>query len=69
MTHASIICEAVGRQRISKEVGVGLTAVSNAAVTGKFPASWFDVVERLCIAKGVECPRSSFSFKEKEDAA
>lgn len=56
------ICEAVGRRRISVEIGVKATAVSNAVSNGKFPAHWFDVIERLCGEVGVECPRSLFSF-------
>lgn len=56
------ICEAVGRRRISAEIGVKATAVSNAVSNEKFPAHWFDVIERLCGEVGVECPRSLFTF-------
>lgn len=56
------ICDKVGRQAIASAVGVGLTAVSNAAVENCFPARWFYAVRGLCRDANVECPETLFSF-------
>ncbi|MFD1481630.1 hypothetical protein [Paracoccus nototheniae] len=58
----SAICEVVGRQAIASAVGVGLTAVSNAASENRFPARWFYAVRALCAESGIQCPERLFSF-------
>ncbi|WP_139206524.1 hypothetical protein [Paracoccus homiensis] len=67
------ICEAIGRPVIASAVGVGLTAVSNAAVENRFPARWFFIIRSLCKEQGLDCPESLFSFagiaKTSEGAA
>lgn len=69
------LCDVIGRKVIARHIGVGLTQVSNAAVEGRFPAKWFDVIEKLCARRGVDCPRELFSFtrlpaaETSEDAA
>jgi len=59
---AAEICDHLGRKEISVRVGRGITAVSNAASVGVFPASWYAVVRAMCIEKGLSCPESLFSF-------
>lgn len=56
------ICEAIGRRLIADSIGVGLTSVSNAIVDGRFPARWFHVMDRLCTAASLPCPRRLFTF-------
>ena len=58
------LCDAIGRGVIAKALGCGRTAVSNAVVKGKFPASWFEVIEALAHERGLEAPRSLFNFIE-----
>lgn len=53
----------IGRDKISRRIGVGLTAVSNAAVKGSIPASWYEVIRDECDRLGVDCPTYLFSFK------
>ncbi|MCB1351583.1 MAG: hypothetical protein KDK03_02470 [Rhodobacteraceae bacterium] len=61
---AADICDAVGRQKIAERIQRGRSAVSNAAVVGRFPASWYLEVKALCDEVGVECPLSAFGFLE-----
>jgi hypothetical protein len=68
MNSVSKICDTIERKNIAEAVGVNLTAVSNAAVSGTFPASWFDAVEKLCISKEIQCPRNLFNFKGSPNA-
>jgi len=56
------ICDVVGRRRIAAAVGVRITSVSNAVAEGRFPARWFDVIERLTAEAGLRCPRHLFTF-------
>lgn len=48
---------------MSESLGVGATAVSNSVVSGKFPPSWFVVMQALCKDAGIECPPSLFGMK------
>ena len=57
------LAEALGRKRMAQALGVGLTAVSNAVVSGQFPAAWFDTLEAMAQERGVECPRHLFGFR------
>ncbi len=71
---AAVICDLLGRKVMAAELGVGLTAVSNASVEGRFPAKWYVTVRRMCEAAGIECPENLFSFilpsaSRSEDAA
>jgi hypothetical protein len=63
MITASHICSKIGRAELAKALGVGLSAVSNAATAGIFPASWYAVVRECCASHGIDCPTSIFSFK------
>jgi hypothetical protein len=42
---------------------VGDSSIRAARAAGQFPASWFDMLEVECRAKGIECPRELFAFK------
>jgi DNA-binding Xre family transcriptional regulator len=64
MITALEICNSLGRRELAKRIGVTKTAVSNAAVDGKFPARWFVVVSAMCAEQGLECPQDAFSFVE-----
>ncbi len=48
---------------MSEALGVGATAISNSVVSGKFPPSWFVVMQALCKDAGIECPPSLFGMK------
>ena len=62
MTSVSIICDTLGRSAIADRVGVGLTTVSNAATSNRFPARWYVLIKAMCDDKGIECPIDLFSF-------
>ncbi len=63
----SSICDTIGRRRIALALRVTLTSVSNHVTAGLFPARWFDVIEGLCLARGLECPRTLFSFVRPDE--
>ena len=63
MNSTSDLADALGRKEMAKALGVGLTAVSNAVVNGQFPAAWFDTLEAMAQARGVDCPRDLFGFR------
>lgn len=52
----------VTRSAMAARLGVGLTAISNGVVAGKFPASWFAVLKQLADEVGCECPLCLFAF-------
>lgn len=62
MCTAGEIIDAIGRRRLAESLGVGRSAISNAAVDGKFPAKWFVVIRDLCFEVGCDCPLSLFNF-------
>jgi hypothetical protein len=66
MNKASILADAIGRKKIAEAFGVGLTAVSNHAVRGYFPASWYLGMLTLAdSASGpVECTPELFQMKQ-----
>ena len=69
MADTSTFARALGRKEMAQELGVGLTAISNAVVAGAFPAAWFNTLEALAKAKGIDCPRHLFAWRKAEDAA
>lgn len=60
METASDIINAVGRERLRAEFGVGDRVLQIHAANDQLPASWFDAMERLT---GQTLPRHLFSFK------
>ena len=38
-------------------------SIARAKDRREMPASWFVVVDAMCIEKGIHCPRDFFSFK------
>lgn len=61
MITSSEFADSVGRNNLASRLGVGLTAVSNAVVRGKFPGSWFSVGQELALEAGIACPPELFS--------
>lgn len=57
------IADAVGRSKMSEALNVGATAVSKAVVAGRFPPSWFLVMQSLCCTADIDCPPSLFGMK------
>ena len=60
--------DAVGRKQIASALGIKDTAVSNAVVRGKFPSSWFNVLEAVARDAGIDCPRGMFRFKHGDSS-
>lgn len=69
MTQASDFAKAIGRRQLAQATGVGLTAISNAVVRNKFPASWYLAAQDLAAAKGIPCPPDLFGMKAPNDEA
>ena len=63
MIKISDFVDALGRAEIAKATGVGLTAVSNAVVGGKFPSSWYAAIKNLAEHRGMECPEGLFKMR------
>lgn len=69
MSNASTFAKSVGRADLSRAVGVGMTAISNAVVRGWFPPSWFVAAKALADERGVECPPELFGMKVPGEGA
>lgn len=57
------VIDALGVAAICQQVGVGEHSVRAAKSAGEFPASWFNLLEEMCVLAGCPCPREAFSFK------
>lgn len=58
------IIRAVGAERAATALDVGPASVRVQLSRGVLPASWFDILEALCVEAGIPCPRSAFNFKK-----
>ncbi len=67
MTNTSDIINKVGSAAIEVACNVGEHSVRAAKRDGKFPASWFDEMEKLCADHGLPCPRNLFAFKRPQE--
>lgn len=67
MNQTQAFAAAVGRKEIAKAAGVGMTAVSNAVIRGRFPSSWFLICQGLAERAGVDCPAGMFGMREPAD--
>lgn len=54
------IVRQVGREQLRECLGVADTSISNAVSSGKFPASWRDVVEDLVGPLGIDVQNRAF---------
>lgn len=58
-----IIAE-LGADTIQHLCGVGEFSIRAAKREGRFPASWFALIDAECTRRGIDCPRTLFAFKE-----
>lgn len=63
MTDVLKIADTLGRKEIATALDVGLTAVSNAVVKGRFPPSWYVVLLEMCRDASIDCPPELFQMK------
>lgn len=63
MNSTSDIINALGAETIQQLCGVGEFSIRAAKRDGRFPASWFDLIDTECAKRGIKCPRSLFAFK------
>ena len=63
---AKQVAKAVGRSRMAEALDVGPTMISKAVVAGKFPPSWFLVMQSLCSDADIKCPPSLFGMKSTD---
>lgn len=64
---ASEILDKLGRPRVAKVLGVGMTAISRASVENSFPASWYEAIRTLCAEEQLSCPPDLFKQKGLEN--
>ena len=57
----------IKRKNLARELDVGPTAISNAAVDGYFPPSWLPTVRRLGAEAGVTVPENLFRWRNPDD--
>lgn len=69
MMTASEFADAIGRKTLANTFGVGLTAVSNAVVRGRFPSSWYVASCTLASEAGIQCPPDLFGQKQRDVVA
>ena len=63
MITASELVDAIGRKKLGDAVGVGPTAISNAVVRGRLPATWFLICKSFAELANVDCPPELFGIK------
>ncbi|MFS8180866.1 hypothetical protein ACMG4P_04810 [Pseudovibrio denitrificans] len=63
MSTTRTIVDELGRTQLQEKLGVKSSAISMAVLKGVFPAAWFDVLDTLGQAKGVQIPRALFNWK------
>jgi len=59
----------LGRKRLIDALGVSTAQVSNCIKGGRFPAHWFNVMDKMAEKSGWVVSRDLFSWKHVEDAA
>ena len=63
MVTAAQLVDALGRKKLEAALEVGTTAISNAAVRGRLPSSWFFICKSLAEKENLECPPEIFGMK------
>lgn len=59
---------ALGRSELTRLLGVGPTAISNAVVRGRFPAAWYVALADLAARQGLACPPALFHMRALPEA-
>ncbi|WP_412506191.1 hypothetical protein [Roseovarius sp. SYSU LYC5161] len=67
MDDAKDIAARIGQRRIAMALGIGVTAVNNAVVRGKFPAACLPVIRQICATEGITCHESAFNVRAATD--
>lgn len=67
--NAKDVISKLGRKRLIVALGVSTAQISNCINDERFPAHWFDVMDKMASIDGWEMPRRVFSWKRVEDAA
>lgn len=62
MNSLSTLFIKIGRSRIRKSLGIGVSALSNAEKRGTAPSKWYDAIDELGKADKVNVPRELFNF-------
>ena len=58
------VYEALGRDRIQRELGLTPASLTDAIADGKFPARWYARIKALADADGVALPLALFSWRK-----
>lgn len=59
----------LGAESVAAVLGVSVHSVRKAVENRAFPASWYDVMDAICVDRGIECPRTLFNFKAPSASA
>ena len=68
MKTVSEILSIIGRNDLANELGVGLTAISAASVSNKFPSAWYPIVMEMSARHGVTVSRDAFNWRKRVKA-
>jgi len=68
MNDAREIVDLIGRDALASDLGVLTKTVSIAAAAGRFPASWYIVINAAAAKHGAQVPLGLFRFKRVEMA-
>jgi len=68
MNEAREIVDLIGRDALASDLGVLSKTVSITAAAGRFPASWYIVINAAAAKHGANVPLGLFNFKGVEVA-
>ena len=58
----------IGRENLRKRLGLeGLTAISNYAIEGQFPANWYRAIKDLADLEGIDVPDHLIKWRLAEE--
>ena len=64
---AKEITSAIGQDVVMSALGVSHHSITNARTKGRFPASWFFIMNDLCSGAGIDCPMSVFNWRKPSE--
>lgn len=57
------IVSQIGDDQLMERLGVTEFAVRHAKRDGRFPGFWYDTLDKMCVERGIPCPRDLFNWK------
>ena len=57
------ILNILGADTVQAKFGVSEFSIKHARSSGRFPASWYGEISKMCADNGIDCPMRAFNFK------